>query len=711
MNLAPPSTTRTRPGIESHRLAPLLMPRSIALVGASAKAGSVGHGMVSVFKGGAFPGKVYLVNPNYREIEGLPCFPSLSELPETADHVVMGIANARLEGQIAEAIKRGTRAATIFASGYLENDSDPRLTKRIAAMAQEAGMQICGGNCMGFYNLEYGLRVCGYLPPPWLSAGPIAFITHSGSAYSALCHNDKRFRFSLAVSAGQELATNAADYLDFALEMETTKVVGLFLETVRDPQRFVAALQKAEARDIPVVALKVGRTAESAALALSHSGAMAGNDAAYQALFDRYGVIHVDDLDQLANAMLLFSQPRRLGKGGLASIHDSGGLRELTIDVGAAHDVPFAKINAATTKRLADRLEYGLEPVNPLDAWGTGHDWEGIFRDCLTALMQDPDTAIGILFAETRSGYFLHEGYADIVREVAKQTEKPMLIANNMACLGNDDLAVRLTHDGFPVLIGIGQTMAVLRAAMAHRDHRALPPMKPPIPPARARQRWMARLQKGTALDESESLRLFGDYGVPVLPHRIAEDAAGALAAALEIGFPVVMKTAMPGILHKSDVGGVKLALTGDDAVRGAYDDLSSRLGPRVIVMPMAGKGVELAFGAIADPQFGPVVMAGAGGTLIEILADRGFAMPALDDARARRLIDRLKVRPLLNGVRGAKPADVASVAQALARFSVMIADLGDLIAEADVNPVLCGPKGCVALDALVVGRAPAGKH
>jgi len=709
MNLASSVPLASEKKLADHRLAPLLMPRSIALVGASAKEGSVGHGMVSVFKGGAFPGKVYLINPNYREIEGLPCYPSLADLPETVDHAVMGVANARLEGQLADAIRLGARAATIFASGYLENDSEPPLTKRVAAMAREAGLQICGGNCMGFYNLEYGLRVCGFLPPPWLSAGPIAFITHSGSAYSALCHNDKRFRFSLAVSAGQELTTNAADYLDFALEMETTKVVGLFLETVRDPQAFVAALEKAEAWDIPVVVLKVGRTAESAALALSHSGALAGNDAAYQALFDRYGVVQVDDLDQLANALLLFGQPRRLAKGGVASIHDSGGLRELTIDVGAAHQVPLAKINAETTRRLAERLEYGLEPVNPLDAWGTGHDWEGIFRDCLTALMQDPDTAIGILFAETRSGYYLHEGYAEIVRDVAAQTDKPVIMANNMACLGNDDLAVRMTHDGFPVLIGIGQTMAVLRAAMAHRDHRALPPGKPPKAPAGVRQRWMARLQQGTALDEAESLRLFGDYGIPVLPHRVVESVEDAVAAARAIGFPVVIKTAMPGVLHKSDVGGVKLNLGSEDQVRTTYDDLARRLGPRAIVMPMAGKGVELAFGAINDPQFGPIVMAGTGGTLIEILADRRFAMPPLDRAAAGRLIDRLKARPLLNGVRGQAPADTGAVAKALAAFSVMIADLSDLIAEADVNPVLCGADGCVALDALVVGRAPAG--
>lgn len=708
MNLPLPSAPEDARSLAGHKLAPLLMPRTIALVGASPKEGSVGHSMMAVLNGGGFPGQVFPVNPNYREIAGAPCYPSLADLPAPVDHAVLAVANGRLEGQMAAAIERGARAATIFASCYLENDREPPLTKRLAAMAREAGLQVCGGNGMGFYNLEYGLRVCGFLPPPWLSRGPIAFITHSGSAFSALCHNDRRFRFSLAVSAGQELITNAADYLDFALDMPTTQVVGLFLETVRDPAQFVAALRKAEARDVPVVVLKVGRTAESAALALSHSGALAGNDAAYRALFDRHGVVQVEDLDQLANALLLFGQPRRLANGGLASIHDSGGLRELTMDVAAAHGVPFAKIGEQTTRRLAERLDYGLEPVNPLDAWGTGHDWEGIFRDCLAALMEDPDTAIGILFAETRSGYFLHEGYADIVREVAARSDKPVLIANNMACLGNDDLALRLTHDGFPVLIGIGQTMAVLRAAMIHRDHRARSPLRPPATPAGMRRRWESRLRMGTPLEESESLRLLADYDLPVLPHRIVESAEAALAAAREFGWPLALKTAMPGILHKSDVGGVKLDLAGEPALRAAYEDLAARLGPRAIAMPMAGQGVELSFGAVADPQFGPLAMVGAGGTLIELLADRRFALPPVDGPWARRLIDGLKARPLLGGMRGQPAADVDAAAEAFARFSAMVADLGDLVGEIDVNPVLCGPRGVVALDALIVGRAAA---
>jgi acyl-CoA synthetase (NDP forming) len=688
-----------------HRLTPLLAPQSIALVGASPKVEAVGNGMIRALRGGGFRGRSYLINPNYQEIDGQLCYPSLAALPERVDHVVLGVANARLESQMAEAARHGARAATIFASCYLPDDGDPPLTRRLAAIARQSGMQLCGGNGMGFYNLAHRLRVCGFPPPDWIEEGEIALISHSGSAFSGLCHVDRRFRFSLAVSAGQELVTTAADYLDYALEMPTTRVVGLFLETVRDPAGFVAALEKARARDIPIVVLKVGRTAESAALAVSHSGAMAGNHAAYQALFDRHGVIEVDDLDGFANCLLLFGQPRRVGKGGLATIHDSGGLRELAVDLAVERGVPFARINEATRAKLAARLEYGLEPINPLDAWGTGHDYENIFTDCLQALAEDPDTAIAILCAETRSGFHLHEAYGEMVRRVADRTTKPVLMSNNLATIGGDELAVRITRAGSPLLVGLGPMMTAVRAAFDHRDFRTRPAIRPPAAPTGARERWIPRLGAGRALDESESLELFADYGVPVMAHRIVESAAAAEAAARELGFPAVLKTAAPGIAHKSDVGGVKLGLTDAAQLRAAYDDLARRLGPRVLVMAMAGKGIELAFGALDDPQFGPIVMAGAGGVLIEIMGDRRYAMPPFDAVAARRLIDGLKSRPLLDGVRGKPPADVDAAAEALARFSVMAGDLAGLFSEIDVNPVLCGPRGCVALDALVIGK------
>ncbi|HKF60644.1 MAG TPA: acetate--CoA ligase family protein [Dongiaceae bacterium] len=705
MNLA--AADLAGPSLADHRLAKHLAPRSIALVGASPKPDSVGNGMIRGLRGGGFTGRVYAINPNYQEIDGIPCFPSLAELPERVDHALLGVANVRLEAAMADAVAAGTPAATILASGYLEGDGTPPLTKRIAALARGAGMAVCGGNGMGFYNNEAHVRLCGFPPPDWITSGPIALISHSGSAFSALVHNDRRFGYCLAVSAGQELVTNAADYLDYALRMPSTRVVGLFLEAIRDPAGFLAGLELANQRDIPVIAIKVGRTPESAKLALSHSGALVGDEAVHRAVFRRHGVIEVEDLDEFANALLLFSQPRRLARGGLATMHDSGGERELLVDLAAAKRVPFAEIAASTREKLASRLDYGLEPINPLDAWGTGHDYQGIFGDCMSALLADPDTAIGALCVETRTGKALHEGYAEAMRQAHAGSEKPVIFINNLAAPGDDDLAVAITRTGLPVLIGLKPALAAIRGAMDRRDFRLCPAMAPAAAPKDLGARWRKRLATGGALEEAEGLRLFADYRLPVLPHRIVEDGPSLLIAGRELGFPLVLKTAMPGILHKSDVGGVKLGLADAPALAAAYDDMAPRLGPRVLVTPMAplGTGLELAFGAKIDPSFGPVVMVGAGGVLIEFLKDQAVSLAPFDAAEAQRLIDSLALRPLLDGKRGRPPADLPLLAEALAAFSVMAADLADAISEIDANPVLATADGPLALDALVLAR------
>lgn len=689
----------------AHKLDRLLRPKSVALVGASPKAGTVGRGMITSTGMAGTPSKIYFVNPGYDEIDGQKCYKSLSDLPEVVDMAVLGIANARLEAALDEIIRCGIGAATIFASGYLENDTEPKLTERISRKAKAAGIAICGGNGMGFYHLDYGLRVCGFPPPDWLRKGSVAFFTHSGSAFSALCHNDKRMGFSLAVSAGQELATDVAAYMDFALDIPATKVVALFLETVRDPQGFKQSLAKARAKNIPVVALKVGRTAESAALAVSHSGAIAGNHAAYQALFDHYGVIEVGNMDALVNAIHLFAGDRPLAAGGIATMHDSGGFRELVMDLAIEAGVPFAKINDATRAKLAARLDYGLEPINPLDAWGTGTDWEGIFEDCLLALIDDPDTALASLCVETRDGYYLTEGYGDILRRVRARTTKPVILTTNVASNSSDDVAVRLAHDGVPVLSGVDSMLRVVKLAMAERDRKALGHDKPNVAPAGLRAKWQKRLQPGTTLSEAEALDLLADYGVPVITHVHADSPETARVATEKMGYPVVMKTAEPGIPHKSDVGGVKLGIADAAALEAAYADLKARLGSRVLLMPMAGKGVEISFGMIQDPQFGPIVIIGAGGVLIEMMTDRRFVLPAFGRVEAQRQIDRLSLRPLLDGKRGARPADVEALADALAAFSVMVADLDGLIAEIDVNPLIVNADGAVAVDALIVAQ------
>jgi acyl-CoA synthetase (NDP forming) len=683
----------------AHRLDPLLKPRSIAFVGASTRPNTPGNSMIRAVKRDGFSGTVYTINQKYTEVEGVTCFPDLASLPETVDHVVLGLANEHLETGLKAAIHHGAKAVTIFASCNLPGEHDT-LVDRLQAIACEAGIVICGGNSMGFVNPTQALVVSGYMAKHRLMPGGAALITQSGSAFSALAYNDQRLKFSLAVSSGRELTVTTADYIDWALDQPETRVIGLFLETARDPEAFKASLAKAEARRIPVIVLKVGRTEMSAAFAASHSGAIAGDNAAYEALFAKHGVIPVETLDSLAANLLLFSTVKPAGKGGLASIHDSGGEREMVADLAHRFGVPFARINQATKERLARHLDDGLKPDNPLDVWGTGRDFETHVEACFEALVDDPDTAIGVMFEDIRTGSYITEGFTAAAIRVAKRSDKPVALVTNYAALDHREVALKVTEAGVPVIDGTEEGLGAIHNLLAFRDHSPLAPASRPINPKR--DHWRGRLAKGS-LTESEGLALLADYGIRVPRHYRTENLNDTLAGARTIGFPVALKTAAAGIQHKSDQQGVVLGLRTEDELGNAYEDMAARLGPAVLVAEMAPKGVEIAFGLIRDPQFGPYLMVASGGIWIEVLKDRAVAMAPLDHERARRLIDNLRIRPLLDGKRGQAPADIESLIEAVLALSAIAEELGDLITEMDVNPLIVSASGAIAVDALVI--------
>ena len=335
---------------EGHFLAPLLTPGSIAFVGASRREDSPGRRVIEECMRGRYPGAIYPVNPRYEAVEGHRCYPSLVEVPETPDLAVLVLGNPRLEAGLRDAIEAGARAAVIFDSGFLAEDADPPLIDRLRSLAREACMPVCGANCTGFINLDGHTRVA-YAPGEHdLEMGAVTFISHSGSTFGGFIRNERRLRFNLSVAPGKEVGATVADYMDFALGLESTRVIGLMIETVRDPAGFVAALEKAQDRRVPVVALKVGRSALGARLAQSHSGAIAGNDAAYQAAFERHGVVRVGDIDELLATLLLFAEPARPGPGRLSVISDSGGERELFVDM-AEELVPTFIIPCAIRRR------------------------------------------------------------------------------------------------------------------------------------------------------------------------------------------------------------------------------------------------------------------------------------------------------------------------------------------------------------------------
>ena len=545
-----------------------------------------------------------------------------------------------------------------------------------------------------------GLRALAFEERADLEPGNVAWISHSGSAFSALLHAERGIRFNLAVSTGQELTTTMADYMLYALERESTRVISLFLETVRDPEKFRLALETAAGRDVPVVALKVGRTPTSRRLVTAHSGALAGDDAAYEALFDAYGVARVGTLNEMADLLELLGAGRRAAPGGLAAILDSGGERAHLVDAAADLEVPLARPSEETLRNVAARLEPGLPAVNPLDAWGTDNDPYNIFVDCSSYLADDPDTGAFAYVVDLHSDR-AERGHAWAAERVWASTQKPFAVICGVTSAIQDSAATRLRSSGIPVLEDVTSGLRAFLHLFERRDAGRLPSLTSPDPvPRKTVRRWREALIAGEDLGEARALEMLADYGVPVARTVVATDIEGVLAAAGRLGYPVALKTAAAS--HKTELGGVTLGIRDEDALSMAYREMSSRLGPSVTVQEMVEPGVEMALGMVHDPQFGPLVMVAAGGVLIETLGDRRLALPPLDEARASKLIDRLDARPLLDGVRGAPPADVNALARALSRLSLLARDLGDLIGALDVNPVIVGSRGCVAVDALV---------
>ena len=679
--------------------------RSVAIVGASPKFDSPGNHMVRQLAVGGFSGRAAAVNPRYEEVEGLPCFPSLATLPFVPELVLLGVGNHRLEEQMEAAARRGARGVVVFASALEVPPRDPPLTERLRRIAEEAGMAVCGANCMGFLDAERGLRALAFEERADLKPGNVAWISHSGSAFSALLHAERGVHFNLAVSTGQELTTTMADYMHYALERESTRVMALFMETVRDPENFKAALHLAARKDVPVVALKVGRTSTSSRLVTAHSGALAGDDAAYEALFEAYDVSRVDTLNEMADLLELLGAERRAAPGGLAAILDSGGERAHLIDVATDLGVPLADPSEETLQNVAVRLEPGLPAVNPLDAWGTDNDPYNIFLDCSRHLAEDAGTGAFAYVVDLHSDR-ADRGHAWAAERAWASTEKPFAVVCGVTSAIQESAAVRLRSRGIPVLEDVNSGLRAFGHLFERRDARQMHPSIPPDPvPWETRDHWREVLTTGGCPGEAAALQMLIDYGVPAARSLAATDPDGVLDVAGRIGYPVALKTSAAS--HKTELAGVVLNLADEDALAAAYREMSSRLGPAVTVQEMVDPGVEVGLGVVRDPQFGPLVMIAAGGVLIETFRDRRLALPPLDESHARRLIDRLGIRPLLEGVRGAPAADVAALAAALSRFSLLAHDLGDLIGAVDVNPLIVGPNGCVAVDALVEPASP----
>lgn len=684
-------------------LNPLLAPRSVALMGASNREGTLGYDMVRMLKLGGYRGEVYPINPKYPEICGIRCWPDLQSIGHSVDTVVFCMAAKRIEEQAKLAVEAGARSFTIFANCVLDEEEgqDDKLEDRLIKLCSEHNIPMLGHNSMGFYNNDIDLRVCGFNAPDEGMKGNIAFVSQSGSAFFCLAHNEPQLKFNFLLATGTGQVTNMEDYLIYALNMPTTQVLAVYMESVRNPERFRQALALAAEKHIPVVVMKVGRTELGAQFARSHTGGLAGDDDAIQAVFDHYGVMRADTFEEFANLLMLLSYwPDPPKTGGLALIAESGGERNLLADYAEDIGLKFPALSERTMERLEEIQDPGQHAANPLDAWGTGIEFEKLFGDSLGCMLSDDNVALGVIDQDLRDDYFLSKGLMDSLRIGMEQSKKPVAMMTNLGGQRRNELTEIINSMHAPLLVG---ALDGMKAIKKYLDHRSFVFASELEDTARLSESSRQRLSRGGALLEWESLRVLSEAGLPTPQVVHIHEAADIERQRDSLRYPLVLKTSEEWILHKSDVGGVVLNIRSEAQLLAEYAAMRDRLGSACIAVPMVDYDVELILGMKVDPNFGPMAIVGAGGILTELLRDKMVLLPDCTRGEIRAKLESLKVYRLLRGYRGKAPVDVDVLVEVVYAFAHSLPALSAYASEIDVNPLVLSGGKAVALDGLIM--------
>jgi acyl-CoA synthetase (NDP forming) len=692
-------------------IAAMLNAKSVAIVGISGP-DRFGGQVFANLKLLGYDGKIYGVNPKYETLYDQVIYPSLSDLPERPDCVILSVGNSRLVPVLKEAADLAVPSAVIFSNAHGEVDGIP-IMDTLKQVAIDSGMVVCGPNGMGTISYHQKLPMTGYriLQKP---AGNITFVSHSGSIWDAVRQNSRGINFNYAISSGNEMVTTVADYLMFALTDPTTKVIGMFLESVRDPDRFCKALSTASDKDIPVVALKVGRSQRAAQLAQAHTGALVGEDSTYDALFKYYGVQRVRSMDEMMDTLELFASGMRPHNSKMAAILDSGGERALLVDLAEDNTVEFAELSPKTLADLDEILEPGIKAENPLDAFGTNELWEAVFTSGMKILASDPEVGLTALCVDLYPRNVDPPTYESMTVAIKDEFKNPFVVLANVTATAADFKTSEFREAGIPVLMGTETGVRAIKHLFAHAEfqrklrenntHPALPRLNKL--PSKEKVTEIRNLLKNTktAIDEVESKQILSEYGIRVSRERIVNSLAQALLEADEIGYPVVLKTAA-GTAHKTEVRGIHLNLSNREELTSAYQDLESRLGTRVVVQEMVPEGVELLLGVIDDSQFGSLLMVGIGGILVEVMKDTQLIWLPTDAEKVKEAFRSLKFAEILKGVRGQEKSNLDAIVETTLRLGHFAQDCGDLIAELDINPLIAGWKEAVVVDALIIPK------
>lgn len=693
----------------------LLKPTSVAVIGASEKEGFGGDVCRNILSYVEDRSHVYFIHPKRDSVFGVPCYKSISDVPENVDLMVICTSQKTVIPLLQEGAKKGVGGAVVFASGYGEvgTAEGKQNEAELIAAAKELNIAVMGPNCAGFVNYIDNVQAFAFISAKRDRKGSVGVVSQSGQLCLSMM-DDPGMRFSYNISAGNGKIVQMEDYMDFLVDDEDTKVVSIYIEGVKNADKFAAVLKKAAEKRKPVVILKAGRSAKGGAIAASHTGSLSGSDASFDAVLKKFGAIRVDDLEELIAMSLMLSTMKRMPeKATFASMNLSGGETGICADVGSLNGIEYPDFTEETLKKLKEQLPSYASPNNPLDMTASLSYDADLYAGALRTVMDDPNIGMVLigytLLLEIADPciHYMYKGIEKVVQEKGGNC-KPIAMIPFAENTRNPEYQEKLFQIGVPVLPPPVYAFKLLRHLA---DFIAYEPETKTLELAVGHP----KSEETQALSEHESKQELKVYGVPVPDEVIVTSKEEAAQFAKNHPDPLVMKVESADILHKSDVGGVKLNVCGPEAAEKAYEEIMESVTAKrpdahingILTVPMLDDGVEIIIGVNNDPQFGPMIMVGMGGVFVEVFKDVALYPAPLKEEEALEMLKSLKSFKLLNGYRGTEKCDIKALCQTIVAISNYAQANKDVLKELDINPLFVYPegKGVGVADALIVKR------
>jgi len=716
----------------THAMNALLHPKRIAVVGATPRPGFANNIHRSILNGG-YAGEVFGVTPRHQNVLGSVCYPTIDAIPGGVDKAIVVVPSELVLDVLGQAERAGVAAVNIITSGFGEQSDDDahQRQEEIRAFAQRTGIRVVGPNCLGIISTPAKM-IAKSGPYANVQRGPIGLVFQSGLlAYSVVSPPTERgFGFSYIVTTGNEADLDATDFMRYCIEDDETRVIGCFIEQFRDPQKLLKVADMAAERQKALVILKIGRSEAGRRSARAHTGSMVGSDAIADAIMRQYGIVRVHNLDEMNETLAAF-HTKRLPQGtGVGTIFISGGACGLVADLSQDIGVSLPALAPDTITKLNAVIPAYGTVGNPLDTTGQAATQPEITEGSLVAMAEDPNIHTVIYGQAYPNRIDLATPVGEVLRAMPDRYPDKVFFIMSLVSgrvqegrrLDEEPKDPTMHWNGVPFLQGAENSLRAVRSLITYAEFQRQRQATPRVAAAASAQAETARALVATAGDKPLVERLAKDllalYDIPVTREILATSETEALAAAHEIGYPLVLKIESPDIAHKTEAGGVLLDIRDDDALRQGFAQIITRARQYrpdaeitgVLVQEMVRKGRELILGMAQDPGHGPAIAVGMGGIYVEVLNDVALGVLPLAPHDARAMLRRLRGAAILDGTRGAAPADIDAVVTILGAFARLCHDLRDVVSEIDINPLVVFDqgKGACVVDCLIVPVASA---